>query len=177
MATRRAPRRFQSGGPRRRRVWSRAPIAASVTALQTDPFVQDVMTNFRLAGGDTLGCTVGAVHLELAGVQTTAPGAGQFPGSVVGLRVGNQNEDPIDIDPGDFNVSSRGAWQDWLWWDFFSLTSGSITAEQVYRRRIRSMRKFEELGQTLWLAIRPNAIAAPFAGNIQGEISVLLILP
>jgi len=159
-------RRFTpSASVRRRRVWARSSSPLTVT---TTASVVDILSLFEAAAGGrlSLGSTIGAVNLNLIATRTsgTAVNANFHWGLVVAPRTA----DPADLDPLDISAAA-GAHQDWMFWTAQAV-SNSVSSEQY---RVKSMRKMEEVGQTLFFCATSSADPI----TVQVVSSTLLILP
>jgi len=166
VATRARTRRFAgTASARRRRVWARHQATASVT---TTASVVDLLALFEAAAGGrlSLGSTIGAVNLNLITVRTS--GANVLPAFQWGLIVAGRTIDPADLDPLDISAAA-GAHQDWMFWTSQAVAS-TVSSEQY---RVKSMRKMEEVGQTLFLAMTSHNDPI----SVAVTASTLLILP
>ena len=163
---------------RRRRVWARDQDASTEAAGSVHAF-QPLLTFQTALGSDLLGCTVGRIRLTL-GVRTLAGTANTGGGSFYGLLVG---PDTLDV-AADFGPRSFPH-LDWMWWTFIPSPSGhqvGVAGEEpafdTYFFDVKSMRKMEELGETLWFAKETTAVLGT-AQTIEHSlgISTLLLLP
>jgi len=171
MAARARGRRFAgSASARRRRVWARHSSQFAVVDPTPLASVVDLLDLFAAAalGRASVGTTIGAVKLQLGVVRNT--GTAPNPGVLWGLQVGPRTMDPADLDPGDF-TGAAGAHADWMMWTFCGPTG--LTGHQAYD--IKSQRKMDEVGQTLWFAVAGNSGTDTF--NVKVTASTLLLLP
>jgi len=150
---------------RRRRVWARSssPVLVTTTASAVD-----LLALFEAAAGGrlSLGSTVGAVNLNLIATRTS--GTAVNANFHWGVLVAPRTTDPADIDPLDISAAA-GAHQDWMFWTAQAVAN-TVSSEQY---RIKSMRKMEEVGQTLFFAATSSADPI----TLQLVASTLLILP
>lgn len=173
MAIRRRPR---MAAPRRKLIWARSQdvmVPALVPAAGT---AVDLLAQFRTDGGSTLGCTVTRVLLDFQLLWTndiTTTDA-MAVGVIVDQLQAAQTEVPR---PG---VEPHA---DWMYWRRtgvspvdLAITPSSTAVQSALAIDVKSQRKMEELGQTLWLVIDPT-----FGGTTtltaQVNSSVLLRLP
>jgi len=156
------PRRtFQTRGPRRRRQWART-IYTELPTDPTIPAVEDLLAGYRTAGGNTQGCTVGRLRVQLT-VERIA-GATEPPGVYFGIIAAPSTVDPEDISP------TGSPHLDWMYWSFLG-----TNALQVHDIDVKSMRKLEEVNSTLWAAVAADVAANDY--TIRGSVSALLLLP
>jgi len=162
-------RRFVGAAPaRRRRVWVRQN--STIIGITTGaPAITDLLASYRAAtGGPTaVGCTVGAVVLNLQLIRTA--GAISLPGLMFGVIVGSFTDEAVDLDPNDFTAAA-GAHQDWMWWGRMPLEPFSDAKSY----RIKSQRKMQEVGQTLYIAFGADTADTY---TVRVTSSVLLLLP
>jgi len=93
----------------------------------------------------TAGTTVGGIRLSLAVVRSA--GADVLPGLIWGIKVAPRTIEAVDIDPAE---PALGMHQDWMMWAF---TSETPFKDENWS--IKSMRKLEEVGETLFFVARP----------------------
>jgi len=170
MARGRSRRFAGSASARRRRVWARTSFQLATVDPAPATDVTDMLDHFVTAslGRVEVGCTVGAVKLDLAvsRVSGTAPN----PGVIWGLIVGPRTLDPDDLNPADFTTAA-GAHSDWMMWGFAPV----VAFEGVRHYDVKSQRKLDEVGDTLWFAVTGNAGADVY--NVKVTASTLLLLP
>lgn len=171
---------------RRKLIWARSlDLYQPPAALPAAGTAVDLLAQFRADGGSTLGCTVTRIRMDLS-YQISNPGAVNLTsqdmlavGIIVDQLQANQAEVPR---PG---VEEHA---DWMYWrrrayttnDFSAVPYGTGTApvylmtEQI---DVKSQRKLEELGETLWCVLDPSySTGAPIVG-VNVNCSVLLRLP
>lgn len=171
--------------PRRKLIWARSlDLFQPPASLPAAGTAVDLLAQFRLDGGSTLGCTVTRIRLDL-NYQYNNPGAVNpttqdilAVGIIVDQLQASQAEVPR---PG---VEEHA---DWMYWRRKSLV-GSLDAvpfgtgtAPVYHYAeqidVKSQRKLEELGETLWFVLDPSfSTGTPVAG-VNVNASVLLRLP
>lgn len=159
--------------PRRKRIWARTSIN-SVAITNAAPQQTDLLDSLKLSlGGATpLGATVGPVILS--GLQTRTSALVEVtPRIVLGVRVGSQAIEAVDQDP------ALQTMLDWMLWSGFPASSTATTnlvigdgPDGSYRSS--SMRKLEEVQETLWLCFG-TLDTGTF--NVRGWASTLVILP
>lgn len=169
----RSQRRRRSGTlPRRKLVWARTSTETTfATAAPFTPFQADLLAGFVARyGADPVGCTVARIrgYLQVTSTVTLTP-------VVVGIRTGTEGE----VAATDFNPMAAGEYNDWMAYE--PLLAGLAAREpfgDVGARMvdIKSMRKLEELDETLFLYAGTDLAAA---GTVQlaFNLSVLLMLP
>lgn len=173
-------RRYRAGAARRKLIWARSlgldfgtPIPAAGTAV-------DLLANFRTDGGSSLGATVTRVRIDLDLVWTIdAATAIPFNQLAVGVIVDQLQADQTEVPrPG---VEEHA---DWMLWrragavpDFSALTgTAGATINTHHSFDVRSQRKVEELGQTLWMVLDPTYTGSNIV-TANANASVLLKLP
>jgi len=170
MARARSRRFVAAGSARRRRVWARTSF--QLTGVDPAPLtdVTDMLDHFVTAslGRVQVGSTIGAVKLQLGVVRAT--GTAPNPGVIWGLKVASRTVDPDDLNPADF-TSAAGAHSDWMMWAFCGPTG--LTGHLAYD--IKSQRKLQEVGDTLWFAVTGNAGTDTY--DVKVTASTLLLLP
>jgi len=167
-------RRNRRGGslPRRKLVWARTSTETTfATAAPFTPFQADLLAGFVARyGADPVGCTVARIrgYVQCTSTVTLTP-------LVVAARTGTEGE----VAATDFNPMTAGEYNDWMMYEpmLAGLAArepfGDVGARLV---DIKSMRKLEELDETLFLYAGTDLAAA---GTIQlaFNLSVLLMLP
>jgi len=156
---------------RRRRVWARHIGASDILTLAgIVPGAIDLLATFRATAGTmTIGLTVARIRVDLQITKTAGAGAGLGDW---GIQVANQAAEAVDIDP------SAGVHQDWMAWGAlpFGVTVGSsINYCNVDGTDVKSMRRIDEVDQTLWFCGNTNLAANTLTVNVR--TSVLLLLP
>lgn len=172
MATRSARR--GAGTPRRKRVWARQGIN-SVAVTVGAPAQINLLGSLQsaLGGATPLGATVGPVILS--GLQCRTSSLVEVtPRIVLGVTVASVDIEAVDQDPA---VAHQHL--DWMLWSAFPAPSSAgvnlvIGDGPDGSFRTASMRKLEEVQQTLWLVA-----GTPDTGtfNVRGYASTLVILP
>lgn len=171
---------------RRRLIWARSQdLFQPPAGLPAAGTAVDLLAQFRADGGNSMGCTVTRVRLDI-GFQINNPGA-------VNLTSQDQLAAGVIVDQIQANqaeVPRPGAEEhaDWMYWRRSPYTTnpesavpyGTGTApvyHMVWTVDIKSQRKIEELGQTLWLVLDPSySTGVPIVG-VNANSSVLLRLP
>jgi len=166
-------RQFQRRPQRRKRVWARSNIrhlGASVTPLATDLLLE---FKTKLGANALPGATVGAIRWNLL---VTGVGANTLTDDVnkafIGMIVAPDAVEAVDIDP------LIHPHLNWMWWEIFPFHQGATgenTRPEV--RETGSMRKLEELNETLWLVTNHTIETGTTGIQLDFGISTLLILP
>jgi len=164
-------RRFSgSPGARRRRVWARSSVLLSgITAAA--PAITQVLDIYEAAAKLARvegGTTVGAVKLFVDLGRTA--GATLNSGVFCGLQVAGRGSDADDINPADLGLVAEGH-QDWMFWAWQGLFQQPATV--FYD--VKSQRKIQEVGETLWFAVGTPIAADTF--SVRVTASTLLLLP
>lgn len=135
------------------------------------PFQADLLTGFNTRyGADLLGITVARIRGYIVVNSTVA----NTP-LVVGARVGTEGE----VASTDFNPMTAGEYNDWMLFEpFLAPIAAREPVADVSARVIdvRSMRKLDELDQTLFLYAGTDSATAGTA-SLFYNLSVLLMLP
>ena len=177
MATRRrftaARGRTMAARPRRKRVWARTTFSADWTAAVA---VVDLLAGFRAKMGISSGppgATIGGIKLTLFNDFDAAHTAVTNQANIyTGILVGPDTLDNVDLSP------SSNLELDWMFWHGHNIHVGSTADTRESRDyEVRAMRKLDELGDTLWLAVDGVIGAGPTSVNLTGSASVLIILP
>lgn len=165
--------RRSAGVPRRKRIWARQGINSTAVTTAA-PFQQDLLSTLKLSLGGAwpLGVTVGPI--VLSGLQTRTSALVEVtPRIVIGVRVGAVNIEAVDQDP------AADTMLDWMMWSAFPASSAATTNLVIGDGpdgsfRTSSMRKLEEVNDSLWLVV-----GTPDTGtfNVRGYASTLVILP
>jgi len=92
------------------------------------------------------GTTVGGIRLALS-IERSA-GADVLPGLIWGIKVAPRTVEAVDIDPAE---PALGMHQDWMMWTF----QGAPALDPTKFWTVKSMRKLEEVGDTLFFVTRP----------------------
>jgi len=146
----------------RRRVW----IQTGSTVTGAGPFGIDALQDFRTKMGITAG-PVGLTVVRSVGWINCTAGTTIY----TGLLVGSSTLDIADADP------SVDFYEDWM---FHDKISGVINEDRsggsaFHRFDIRSKRRLDELGETLWwrMGVTAGGVGATFSLNARH----LLMLP
>lgn len=126
-----------------------------------------MLSGFETAyGAQLIGCTIARVRLDLTVLTPTAPG-----GLLYGVRVADVDQaTDLAVAP-TYGPGSRPH-LDWMAWG--TVLTESSSARAVKEVDVRSMRKVEELGETLVLSVENAGVDSITWG---GAISVLVMLP
>lgn len=167
-------RRRRRGGtlPRRKLVWARTSTETTfASAAPFTPFQADLLAGFVARyGADPVGCTIARIrgYVQCTSTVTLTP-------LVVAIRTGTEGE----VAATDFNPMTAGEYNDWMAYE--PMLAGLAAREpfgDVGARMIdvKSMRKLQELDETLFLYAGTDLAAA---GTVQlaFNLSVLLMLP
>jgi len=176
-----ARRRFRPT-PRRKMVWARtggdeAPDATGVAV--------DLLETFRADGGSTIGSTITRVHLSLSLHWDALRPDATVNRLVVGVLVDQRDQAQSQVPRPAVELHA-----DWMHWapypavpQYSALThadeadpatTGLLTSERL---DIKSQRKCEELGDTLWAVFDPTYGIGGTLLSISWSASVLLKLP
>lgn len=183
---------------RRKLIWAR--LAPAITSLNNTSAgiggsleSQDLLSDFRTEAGllrGPVGCTVMRVRLSInAVIQSTAPNV--LPsinanGMYYGIRVFDQSEltvqETIEAPAVGPQLDRHADWMAWgrVPMKAFAGTPGVATSTGIYwvDVDVRSMRKMEELGQTLGLIVQTtSAVVGGTIDQVVAATSVLLALP
>jgi len=155
-----------TNAPRRRLVWARTDYVSG--ALTSDAV--DLLAAFRTAaqyGAQPIGITIARVHI--VGDLSTGSGA---DGIVGGLMIDDRNHAVADIPR---PMADEG--QDWMMFQPWPLVgeSGRTGTSVKVSADVRSQRRLDEVGQTLWLSW--DSRSATLTYQLQLWVSVLLRLP
>lgn len=168
-------RRFRPTA-RRKLIWARGQDVINPALVPAAGTAADLLAQFRTDGGSSLGCTVTRVLLDLQLVWTND--ITTTDQMAVGLLVDQIQANQLEVPrPG---VEPHA---DWMYWRRtgvapvdLAITPSSTAAQVGLSIDVKSQRKMEELGQTLWLVIDPT-----FGGtttlSVTVNSSVLLRLP
>lgn len=166
---------------RRKLIWARngeGPIAPTATGTALD-----LLADFRADGGSSLGSTITRTHITLQLFWDDVPPLGVQNQLFVGLLV-----DQLQLDPSEVPRPAVELHADWMYWkahpvlpEYSALSAvvgGGTNAALLSTVTIdvKSQRKCEELGQTLWLVLDPT-YTGPASVTVQYSSSVLLRLP
>jgi len=155
-------RRGFGAGQRRKLTW--ATHSATHTNQSTAGTMDDLLADYRSAGGSTQGCTVIRTHIDVI-VQTTTPGVAD--GIFLGLIVANTNETAADYGPTE-------GFLDWaLYRHLFTAKYGQGFAG--YSIDLRAKRKIQEL-QESWFC-NTAALLGVNATSVSYTARTLLALP
>lgn len=181
-------RRITRSGPRRKLIWARmTPAVSSLTIGVADGAEsQDLLQTFRTQAGITagpVGLTVMRMRFNISSAAVSSPVTGLAPQYIWGVRVMDTTEAGLaEVNAVPYSpVSDPHA--DWMCFEPFGVlsTNGGTAGNWIVEHSIdvRSMRKFQELGQTLVgvLAIVPPTGGTGVTHDIKVTSSVLLALP
>lgn len=164
------PRRVQ----RRRLVWARNSIETTITTGGGNvPHQNDLLSGFNTRyGADAVGLTIVRIR-GIIGVSGTVAG---LP-AVLAVRTGTEGE----VAAAAFNPMTDGEYNDWMMYEPFiafpdnanATASTDITARVI---DVKSMRKLDELDQTLFLYAGSDTATASTV-TLRYNLSVLLMLP
>lgn len=179
MPTRRRSIRSFRRGRRRQLVWAR--FFNTFTSAASGAF--DLLADYRSARGVTLndpGTTVAGILLNQ---QTNYDGTGNFTSSS-GYNFGVY-KDSAARTVAQLSYPATDSFIDWMWWQWVPYTLGNDssapTDTNVIRSareyRIRSQRRLDEPGDTLWYTYDIGGIAGKSAISHSIGGAVLLRLP
>ena len=168
---RRAPIARGVARQRRKRVWARTSFGLNYSAAAQS---LDMLAALRTKlGAIPPGATVGGIRLSLYFDYNAAHTAVADDATIfVGILVGPDTLDADDISP------LSNLFLDWMYWERFQTHVGATADTRVgVERQIRSMRKLEEAGDTLWLAVDGTLGAGPTVQSLNGGHSTILLMP
>lgn len=164
--------------PRRKLVWARTLFAGSIAsqAAPQDTLFVNLLGQFETQyGADMLGCTIMRIRGNLtwsATGQTTVPSIAQL---IVGVRIATQESSlppaPLTELP-DTAGPALSPHSDWM---LFHPVTSYVNGDGSNVIDAKSMRKLDELGQYLLMAIQPGNVS--MAATVNGTFSTLLALP
>lgn len=169
-------RRARMAPPRRKLIWARSIDVMAPALVPAAGTAVDLLAQFRADGGSTLGSTVTRVLLDFQVLWsndiTTTDRVG------VGVIVDQLQTDETEVPrPG---VEPHA---DWMYWRMtgvspqdLAITPSSTAVQSAWAVDVKSQRRMEELGQTLWLVMDPTFGGATTL-SVQCNASVLLRLP
>jgi len=164
---------------RRKLIWARTvDFDLSVAAGAANRI--DLLATFRLANGGAMPIGATVTRIRLSMIVGVTDGLAFNSSCLMGAIV-----DQLYADATKVPVPLTDAHADWMYWQrLFPVAGPGSSSDQDsagpvtsgYEADVRSQRKAEELGQTLWLVTQhSNAVGATI--NIRGSASVLLKLP
>jgi len=159
-------RRGFAASQRRKLTWATA--TATHSAISTAGVMDDLLSDYRSAGGSTQGCTVIRTHIDIA-IQTAAPNIAD--GVFCGLIVANDPSDANDFGPTE-------GFLDWALYRHLYVmgtTSGSSSQETRYVIDLKAKRKVQELQETWFLNL--TALLGVNTTNVVYTARTLLALP
>lgn len=162
-----ARRRKVSRGTPRKKVWVRHFIGESELLAGAGAYSLPLLSFEASYGAQLLGCTILRVRADLY-VESTVQSAGYL----YGLRVATADV-VADLAPAPAQAPGSMPHADWMAYGLITAgaTGGFSHSEDV---DVRSMRKLDELNQTLLLAVEnAGADAVTWAG----QMSILVALP
>jgi hypothetical protein len=155
---------------RRKLVWADTNFASLAAAAKVGV---DLLAGYRAtAGAVTAGATVMAVNLQLASTWVGTATSGN------GLQIGLYMDDAAEVVA---NLDSPGPqpYSDWMLnymiWSQIGAAPGPLNPDDV-SWRVKSKRKVDEVGRTLWFVGAPFLVGATSV-NVQLHARVLLALP
>ncbi len=154
--------------PRRKLVWARRLVSPAAGT----PFAVDLLSGFRDANGGAQ--PVGSTITRVRGtVQFTHSGpAAADTGIAWGLVV-----DRVGLTAGEVPDPYIDPYADWMGWGFIptSIDGGGATVTASKEIDVKSQRKMEELGETLWMTFTDNPALS--SAQVFVQMSILLRLP
>lgn len=172
---------------KRKLVWARMTPAissvANVAAGTQFTESQDLLTTFRTQAGLTagpVGLTVMRMRFSVSCAEFSTGSAAQF---VLGVRVMDSQEAvAAETDATAYSPAVSDPHADWMCFEPFSAVSAvtSVSGRVEHAIDVRSMRRLDELGQTLVAVlgtVGPYGGAAATSIAISVTSSVLLALP
>jgi len=159
-------RRGFAAAQRRKLTWATA--AGTFSGINTDGVMEDLLANYKAAGGSTQGCTVIRTHIDIA-IQTATPNIAD--GVFCGLIVANDPNTLSDYGPTE-------GFLDWaLYRHLFVMgtTSGSSSQETRYEIDLRAKRRIQELQESWYLNL--TALLGVNSTNVTYNARTLLALP
>jgi hypothetical protein len=169
------PRIVRAQSARRKRVWARENFVATPSNAGD---LTDLLGDYKTRRGITSiepGCTVGGVLLDFQVVQTNGRAA---PGDGFNLGVIVEHSDPAAGVP--MPATTAGLHADWMWMQWIgspglAADSSTGTFEVLGGPiRIRAMRRMDEVGMNLFLALQSTGLTAY---RVTGTVSTLLLMP
>jgi len=130
----------------------------------------NLLEDFETAlGSQVIGATVGRVKMTVAWDTTTTSAA--LDSLVLGIIVA-----PSTMDPGVDLIPLTEPHLDWMYWSkrFPFEEAKGVSGSFMWELDVKAMRKLEELGETLWLAVQLGPI---MAGTVAFGSSVLILMP
>lgn len=179
---------------RRKLIWARmSPAISTLTNLNTGVGgaieSQDLLQSFRSQAGTTrgpVGLTVMRVRMKFY-FNTGTAAADVLAGNLIyyGLRVMDFNELVRQETAETFDQGPiTDAHSDWMAWGAIPVkatnfnSAGSTTLVSGWEEvDVKSMRKIDELGQTLGLVLQGTNATVSSYGTVHASTSVLLALP
>ena len=140
----------RSGSAQRRKLVWATNSGLGLTPVVNSPFNVDLLSNFRAAGGSTVGATVMRTHVRFSLAWEVTPASSQA--FTYGLTVADMDL----VTAGSITTGERG--RDWAILDQFMPGCGSnaftvsLGAVEGFAVDLRSKRKVQELNQTWCLA-------------------------
>jgi hypothetical protein len=164
-------RRFASATVRRKRVWTDHETTQSAVAENTATAV-DVLAGFVAAGGSTQGCTVVRALIDLTWTGTALAVSGDK--CTIGLVTA-----PLTV--GVYPDPIAEPYADWAYVRtlYKGAGHGLLTAgsPDVSHHDVRSKRKLDEVGSSLWLVTVLTAPGSVNTMNLLARVRCLLLLP
>jgi len=162
---------------RRKRIWAR-DTDNSIEGSQSLHSFQPLLTFQTALGSDLLGVTIARIRLTL-GVRTLAGTANTRGGVAFGLLVAPDTLDPL-TDAGPLTFPHL----DWMWWTYLPSPAGhqiGVAGEEpafdTFIFDVKSMRKMDELGDTLFFVKETSVLGTAQTVSHELGISTLLLLP
>ena len=156
----------------RRTTWARFTSTISTAAAGTYT-TNDLLSNFKLDGGNQQGVTVARIHLRLSVASTVTKNDAVAWGIIRG-----QNTD-VGVNIAGAPQPIADPYEDWLMWEQPQADAGAFFwpgGGNVYHYDIRAKRKLMQLQESLNLVWMVQN-AGVFPQTMQMSGSVLLMLP
>ena len=167
--------------PQRKKIWVRDAVE-QVSPVPSSHFRRDILADFRTQAGLSInlpGFTLGPFKIRIGirfDITAATPNLTQADGYLVGLVV-DQVDATATLAPLPASVPNA----DWAWYQWYPLAptddviveaANAATNVQVVKTieiDCKSMRKIEEVGQTMWLVVEGtgNAVIDEFTSYVQ----------
>jgi hypothetical protein len=157
----------------RRTTWARYQFTVGLAAAATYTAV-DLLSNFKVDGGVTQGCTVARIHHRQTVTTAVTASTGQL---AWGIMRGQNSDVGVSVVGSPQPIADP--YEDWLFWEVDNADFESNLepgAANVMVRDIRAKRKLAELQQALLWVVGPTA-GLTYPATIAVSGSVLLMLP
>jgi len=164
--------------PRRKLIWARQQqIVQDIGAGAA----VDLLASYRALGGDTLGCSIARVRIDIQYEFGAVSDEGDF--TTFGVIVDQLQADLTEVPrPGEGSEPHA----DWMYWRTHMATGSGVLltdgtpggqVQTSFEVDIRAQRKMEELQETLYLVVQPSASQVLAGVDFAYGSSVLLRLP